>query len=400
MVRVLSRILGLPAPPEPPRQPRGSGIVREERERIGAMYEEPGVRPINAEVEPEPEPASIGTAPGPAVALEAPVRITADPDTNALVVSASLEDWKTLSEVIGELDVRRRQVFVEAIILEATVDKTRELGIEFRGTTPIDGGIGLGQVNLGRLGPAAADPTGLSGLVLAAASNEKITLPNGLEVPAHLALLRALETQTDLDILSAPNLVTTDNEEAEIIVGRNIPFVASRATNATNLDNLFTTIERYDVGITLRLLPRITADDYVHLQIFEEVSDIDRSTLLQEITGDPEQQLGPITTVRSASTMIGARDGQTVIIGGLLSDTIRHDERRVPFLADIPVLGNLFKSRDDRRMKTNLIVFLTPHVVDADWQMADLGKQQRRRMPADVRRNPLMHEPSWEGPSR
>jgi general secretion pathway protein D len=402
MVRVLSRILGLPAPPEPPRQPRGSGIVRHERERMDALqYQEPGVRAAaNTDIEPEPEPVSIGTAPGPAVTLEAPVRITADPDTNALVVSASLEDWKTLKEVIAELDVRRRQVFVEAIILEATVDKTRELGIEFRGTTSLDGGIGLGQVNLGRLGPAAVDPTGLSGLVLAAASNETITLPNGLEVPAHLALLRALETQTDLDILSAPNLVTTDNEEAEIIVGRNIPFVASRATDATNLSNLFTTIERYDVGITLRLLPRITADDYVHLQIFEEVSDIDRSALLQELVGDPEQDLGPITTVRSASTMIGARDGQTVIIGGLLADTIRHDERRVPFLADVPVLGNLFKSRDDRRVKTNLIVFLTPHVVDADWQMADLGKEQRRRMPADVRRNPLMNEPSWEGPSR
>ena len=400
MVRVLSRILGLPAPPEPPRRPRGSSILRNERERMETLLDpDAAVRAASAEVEPEPEPVSIGTAPGPAVTLEAPVRITADPDTNALVVSASLEDWKTLREVIAELDVRRRQVFVEAIILEATIDKTRELGIEFRGATPLDGGVGLGQVNLGRLGPASIDPTGLSGLILAAASNETIRLPNGAEVPAHAVLLRALETDSELDVLSAPNLVTTDNEEAEIIVGRNIPFVASRATDATNLSNLFTTIERYDVGITLRLTPRITADDYVHLEIFEEVSDIDRSDLLRDLVGDPEQ-LGPTTTVRSASTMIGARDGQTVVIGGLLADTIRRDERRVPFFADIPVLGNLFKSTEDRRVKTNLIVFLTPHVVDSDWQMADVGAQQRSRMPRDVQRNPLLNEPSWEGPSK
>jgi general secretion pathway protein D len=397
LVRVLSHILGLPAPPAPPPRPRGSSILRSEQQRMDGYPETNGVVHAKAEEEPAPEPASIGTGSG--VTLESPVRITADPDTNALVVSASLEDWKTLRQVIEELDVRRRQVFVEAIILEASIDKTRDLGIELRGATTLDGGVGFGQVNLGSLGPASADPTGLAGLILAAASNQKVRLPSGVEVPAHTALLHALETTTDLNVLSAPNLVTTDNEEAEIIVGRNIPFVASRATDATNLSNLFTTIERHDVGITLRLTPRITADDYVHLELFEEVSDIDRSDLLRDLVGDP-QQLGPTTTIRSASTMIGARDGQTVVIGGLLADTIRRDERRVPFLADVPVLGNLFKSTEDRRVKTNLIVFLTPHVIDSDWQMADVGEHQRARMPADARRNPLLHTPSWEGPAQ
>jgi len=397
MVRVLSRILGLPAPPEPPRRPRGSGILRAEYDRSEMLLDPDPVRRA-VDQEPPAEPVSIGTAPGPAVALEAPVRITADPDTNTLVVSASLEDWKTLQEIIAELDVRRRQVFVEAIILEVTVDRTRQLGIEFRGATGIDGGVGLGQVNLGGLVPASADPTGLSGLILAAASNKTITLPNGEEVPAQMVLLRALQTDSEVNVLSAPNLVTTDNEEAEIIVGRNIPFLTGQATTLTNTDNVFQTIERYDVGITLRLTPRITADDYVHLELFEEVSDIDRSALVREIV-DPEV-LGPTTTVRSASTMIGARDGQTVIIGGLLSDTIRHDERRVPFFADIPVIGNLFRSSSDQRVKTNLIVFLTPHLDDADWQMADLADDQRARMPPSARRNPLLNAPSWEGPAR
>jgi len=397
MVRVLSHILGLPAPPEPPRRARGSSIIRSAAER-GETLLDPNPVPRPGEAEPAAEPVSIATGGGPAVALEAPVRITADPDTNTLVVSASLEDWRTLSGVIADLDVRRRQVFVEAIILEATVDKTRQLGIEFRGVTSLDGGVGLGQVNLGGLVPANADPTGLSGLILAAASNKTVRLPNGEEVPAQMVLLRALQTDSELDVLSAPNLVTTDNEEAEIIIGRNIPFLAGQATTVINPDSLFNTIERYDVGITLRLTPRITADNYVHLDVFEEVSDIDRSDFVRDFV-NPEQ-LGPTTTVRSASTMIGARDGQTVIIGGLLSDTIRHDERRVPFFSDIPVLGNLFRSSDDRRVKTNLIVFLTPHVVDSDLQMADLGVQQRSRLPADVRRNPLLNEPSWEGPAR
>src|SRR4029450_12127240 len=134
----------------------------------------------------------------------APWRLPADPATNTLVVSATPADWQTLQGVIADLDVRRRQVFVEAIVLEATTDKLRPLGIGLRGAT-----------QAGRM-------------------------PNGQEVPAFTALLTALENQSDVDVLSAPNMVTTDNEEAEIVVGRNVPFVASRATSSSNLSNLFT----------------------------------------------------------------------------------------------------------------------------------------------------------------
>src|SRR4029077_14145834 len=135
--------------------------------------------------------------------------------------------------------------------------------------------LGFGQVHLSSLGTAVTNPTSLPGLILAAASNKLVRLRNGQEVPAYTTLLTALETESNVDVLSAPNMVTTDNEEAEIVVGSNVPFVASRATSSSNLSNLFTTIERQDVGITLRLTPRITADDFVHLSLFEEVSDID-----------------------------------------------------------------------------------------------------------------------------
>jgi general secretion pathway protein D len=398
LVRVLSQLLGLPPPPPPPQKERGSSIMRSSLRDEAAIppygYDGGMGEPPPAPRPPQPEPVSTGT--GAAIPLEAPVRVTADPATNTLVVSATPADWQTLHGVITDLDVRRRQVFVEAIILEATTDRLRALGIELRGATELGGSsIGFGQVNLSALGTAALDPTSLPGLLLAAASSKTVRLPNGQEVPAFTALLTALENQSDVDVLSAPNMVTTDNEEAEIVVGRNVPFVASRATSSSNLSNLFTTIERRDVGITLRLTPRITADDFVHLTLFEEVSDID--PIPNPAVGDPNL-VGPTTTIRSASTVVGAHDAQTVVIGGLLADTVRVDERGVPFLKDVPVLGNLFKRDDTRRVKTNLLVFLTPHVIASDRQMADNSLRERARMPPRVQRSPTLRGRSWQPP--
>jgi general secretion pathway protein D len=376
LVRVLAQLVGAPLPPEPERRPQGSSFMRRgERQRgadvgydggAGLPPEAPSVRA---------EPASTGTAAS--IPLEAPVRITADPATNALIVSASPQDWRTLSRVIGQLDVRRRQVFVEAIILEVTTEKLRALGVEFQGTASTGSAVGLGQLNLSALGVAGSDPLSLPGLLLAAASNNTVTLPSGQQVPAYSLLLTALQQDRDVNVLSAPNVVTTDNEEAEIVVGRNVPFVASRATSSSNLSNLFTTIERHDVGITLRMTPQIIDDDYVRLTVFEEVSDIDVAAT--EVVGDP-QLVGPTTTVRSASTVVAARNGQTIVIGGLLSDSVRENESGVPFLSDVPVLGNLFRRTDDRRVKTNLLAFLTPHVIASDSQMAARSAEQRAKM--------------------
>ena len=275
----------------------------------------------------------------------------------------------------------------------------RALGVEFRATAQLDGGVGLAQTNLNPLTSALTDPTSLAGLVLAAASNQKVRLPNGQEVPAQTALLTALQNDTTVNVLSAPNLITTDNEEAEIVVGRNVPFVASRATSASNLQNLFTTIVRQDVGITLRLTPQITADDFVRLNLFEEVSDIVPTI----DAGDPNQ-VGPTTTIRSASTEVAAHDGQTVVIGGLLSDTVRGTETAVPYFSRIPVLGALFRHNEDRRMKTNLLVFLTPHIIATDEQMAENSLRERERMrsgmPRGLRHQPTLTGRGWRAPGR
>jgi general secretion pathway protein D len=398
LVRVLGHLLGLPVGPPPPPRAQGSSLMRAAARRgpAGLGYDgELGAPPAPA---PAVETSAEGSA-SPAIPLTAPVRITADPATNALVVSCTPADWQTLRDVIEQLDVRRRQVFVEAIILEATLERTRALGVEFQAAGSAgDEGI-LAQAMLRPAAEAVADPTSLAGLLLAAASNQSVTLPDGRQVPAHTVLLTALETDAEVNILSAPNLITTDNEEAEIVVGRNVPFVASRATSGTNLANLFTTVERHDVGITLRLTPQITADDFVRLTLFEEVSDIDPTAA--PVVGDPAL-VGPTTTVRSATTAVAARDGQTVVIGGLLADTVRGSERAVPYLGRIPVFGALFRRDDHRRMKTNLLVFLTPHIIGSDADMAERSHEERERMraalPRALRERPPLVGPSWAPP--
>lgn len=396
LVRVLAQLLGLPAPPPEPEKARGSLLSRSRSREVVVPYGydaglgEPPLQPPPA---PRAEPVSTGQEG--AVPLEAPVRLTADPATNSIIVSATAADWQTLRRVVTELDVRRRQVFVEAIVVETTADKLRALGVELQGAASTGAGVGLGQVNLSALGTAVQDPTSLPGLILAAASSQTVRLPNGKEVPAYTALLTALQTDSEVNVLSAPNMVTTDNEEAEIVVGRNVPFVASRATSASNLSNLFTTIERHDVGITLRLTPQITADDYVRMTLFEEVSDID--PIPDPAVGDPNL-VGPTTTVRSASTVVGARHAQTVVIGGLLADTIRLRDRGVPFMQDIPVLGALFRREERTRVKTNLLVFLTPHVLATDAELTEHARAQRERMPRLLRDGAIMRGPGWDDP--
>jgi general secretion pathway protein D len=399
LVRVLATLLGLPPVPAPPPAPHGSSFMRTAaRQAAGRGYdgqigEPPPVPPATLEA----TPAGAGTG----MPLEAPIRVTADPATNALVVSATPADWETLRPVIEQLDVRRRQVFVEAIILEATLEKTRALGVDFRLAGATGDAVGLVQGNVSpppSLLSTSANPSSVAGLLLAAASNKMVRLPSGEEVPAQALLLTALETESDVNLLSAPTLVATDNEEAEIIVGQNVPFVASRATSSSNLENLFTTIERQDVGITLRLTPQITGDDFVRLTLFQEVSDIVPGTDV----GRRAEDLGPTTTVRSASTAVAARNGQTVVIGGLLADAVRSAERRVPFFGRIPVLGAFFRWDDDRRQKTNLLVFLTPHVLTSDEQVATRALAERERMraalPPGRRQQPALAGPSWRPP--
>ena len=329
--------------------------------------------------------------------FEGTVRLTADPATNALIINASPQDFETLKEVIEKLDVRRRQVYVEAIVAEVSLDKTRALGIEFQGASGLPNGVGIGRTNLSGDINSVANPASLAnlqGLILAAASSQTITV-NGVSVPAQQAILRALETEQDANILSAPTILTSDNQEAEIVSGQNLPFIASRSTSEVNLANTFATIERRDVGITLRITPQISEGGTVRLDIFEEVSDV---------IGQPDPQLGPTTTIRSATTTVVAKDGQTVVIGGLIFDTKNKGVTKVPYISDIPVIGNFFSFRSDRNRKTNLLIFLTPHIIRSERDQRNLSvaeREDKMRKPFEDRglRAPhweQLYKPSWE----
>jgi general secretion pathway protein D len=360
---------------------RSLNIPRRERrvnrdQRLGRSSGNYGSGSDRGSVAPQlPSIPQIGGAvAGNAPEFSSEVSISADPSTNSLLISAAPQDFAILKSVIEQLDVRRKQVYVEAIILEVSMQRARELGIELQYGFSLGGeGVALGRTQLKDLNAALSDPASLSGLLLAAASNKTVTLPDGTQVPAQVALLRAAQTSSDINVLSAPTLLTADNQEAEILVGQNVPFIASRATDTTQLRNLFANVQREDVGITLRLTPQISEGEAVRLDVYEEVS-----AIVPTVVGDPNL-VGPTTSVRSASTTVIAKSGQTVVIGGLISDNSLRQRSGVPYLQDIPVLGNFFRTDGANSDKINLLIFLTPHIVRDDTEIAAYSTGERDR---------------------
>jgi general secretion pathway protein D len=323
--------------------------------------------------------ASAGSG-APAIEFESGVRITADPATNSLVISAAPQDYAILEEVIQKLDIARRQVLVEAIIFEISLTRAKQLGIELQGAVEAGNAVGFARTSFRNLNTVTNAATGdisglgsLSGLLAALISKQSIELADGTKIPASAAILSALQSTVGVNVLSAPTILTTDNEEAEIVVGQNVPFVTSRSTNETNLQNTFSQIDRRDVGITLRLTPQISEGDSVRLLIFQEVSAL--------VQTPPEQvlQLGPTTTVRSATTNVVVEDAETVAIGGLISDTLTNTDSGVPYLTDIPVVGQLFRFQDRRKEKVNLIILLTPHIIRDENAMASVTAGEKAR---------------------
>ncbi|VAX22958.1 General secretion pathway protein D [hydrothermal vent metagenome] len=296
-----------------------------------------------------------------AVQLQSHVTVTPDKSSNSLVVTASREDYKTIKEVIEKLDRRRKQVFVEALIMEITTDRKRQFGVEWRSTkdftgkgAAVIGGLDFGNINAVAQNPLNA-PQGLSiGVVdgvISFAGTDFLNLG---------ALINALKTESGINILSTPNIMTTDNKEAEIVVAQNVPFVTGVSQNTGG--STLTSIERKNIGITLRIKPQISESDIVKLDVYQEISSISPTQL------DKAQDL--ITFTRSVDTTVVVRDGQNIVIGGLIRDNLNDIERKVPFLGDIPLLGWLFKSQTKRKEKTNLLIFLTPHIINNDIDVA------------------------------
>ncbi|MEF8834373.1 MAG: type II secretion system secretin GspD [Halofilum sp. (in: g-proteobacteria)] len=284
------------------------------------------------------------------------VVIQADQNTNALIMTGPPDRLEGLESIIRQLDIRRAQVLVEAIIAEISQDKARELGVQFVGADTSGNGdtpaaltsFGSGGSNILELATESALPD--SGLTLGGLSEGASGTDFGV-------LIRALASDANNNILSTPSLVTLDNEEAEIVVGQNVPFVTgSFSSNQTggSATNPFQTIERRDVGITLKVKPQINEGDTVKMDIEQEVSSLSSSA---QTTSDV------VTNKRSLKTTVLVQDDQTLVLGGLIDDTIRTTDERVPLLGDIPVLGRLFRYQRTSKIKQNLMVFLHPRIL-------------------------------------
>lgn len=308
--------------------------------------------------------------------FESGVFVTPDKATNSLVVVASPEDYETLKDVIAKLDIRRRQVYVEAAIMEISLDKQRELGIEFRSMDTASSGntTSFGGTNFGNIGSASSSGTsGLSDMLGLAVGIVKGTFTyNGTEYLNIGALIRAMQSESGVNILSTPNLLTTDNQKAEIMVGENVPFITGKSQSSSGTTT--TTVERKDVGISLKITPQISSDDHVKLEIYQEIS------ALKESTEFDTNEVGPVTTKRSANTTVVVRDKQTVAIAGLIRDDKNTTDYKVPFLGDIPILGWLFKYQTKKDVKTNLMVFLTPHIIREAEEIDKITTEKKEKM--------------------
>lgn len=320
-------------------------------------------------------------------AIDNDVDIRADEATNSLIITAPPQTMRNLKQVIAKLDIRRSQVLVEAIIAEVTANDVKNLGVQWyaagsSGTIPV-GLIDFSNAGASVLGLAAnyynqqkggnisvdnkGRPTAIATGATAGIGNDKAGI-----------LINALNALNDSNILSTPSLLVMDNEEAEFLVGENIPYVTgSFTTNTNGSSNPFQTVERQDVGIKLNIKPQISEGDTIALNIYQEVSNV--------ISVDTQQ--GPTTGKRALRTTVLVEDDQVLVLGGLIDNQVSGDVQKVPLLGDVPVVGNLFKSTKKSNKKRNLMIFIRPRIL-RNRQSANYATQEKYD---HVRRAQLAH---------
>jgi len=316
-------------------------------------------------------PASPGAAAARPAATGAASRaeaslVQADEATNALIINAPDATYNNLRAVIEKLDVRRTQVYVEAMIVEMSTDAAHELGVQWSGDATAGSGNVVAVQNFPNANPsllgAIANPasTASAGGLLLGYIGDQVTLPDGTVVRTLGALARALEQRNLANILSTPNLMTLDNAEAKIVVGQNVPFVTGSFAQAAGATpgaavNPFQTIERKDVGLTLKIKPQVSEGGLLKLDIYQEISSVEPTA------GTGASDL--ITNKRSIETKVLVDDGHTIVLGGLIEDNRTESEQSVPFLGSIPYLGALFRYKQKTGRRTNLMVFLRPNIL-------------------------------------
>ncbi|MEC8380596.1 MAG: type II secretion system secretin GspD, partial [Myxococcota bacterium] len=305
-------------------------------------------------------------------AFDSGVRITSDENTNSLVIIATPDQIRYIKQVIDKLDIRRKQVFIEAVILELASDESQEFGLGAHlGKPNEDGSLSIfsTQLNGSSLGLSADLLSGMAMGVFGEPVSVSVSDGAGgaadLAIPAFGIALNALQSNSAVNILSTPNIMTMDNEEASIVVGRNIPFPVS--TGRDNNNNPIISYQREDVATTLKVTPQVNESNYVTLTVFQEVQEVE-----EDSQGLDVSTAGFITSKRSADTTVVVKDNQTIVIGGLIGSTDTEVETKIPILGDIPVLGRLFRGKRISQRKSNMLIFLTPHVIDDEADLEEV----------------------------
>jgi len=311
--------------------------------------------------------AAGGAQAAPAAGADRSVTIWADPSINALVVTAPPKIMRSLMQVVDRLDIRRAQVIIEAMLVEVTADATRDLGVNWI----VDGSgdnflVGLFNQAIG--GVSLADIARGYDSITGGENGTPIAAPGGFTIAAgrrqdsgtnFAAILRALAGNGDTNVVSMPSVITLDNEEAQIKVAQEVPFITGQYTTTggggTTQPNPFTTIQRQEVGTILKITPQITEEDTILLKIEQEASGI--AAAAQQVASDI------VTNKRTISTRVLVDDGSMIVLGGLIEDRLTESESKVPFLGSIPVFGELFRTRSTQLTKTNLMVFIRPRVL-------------------------------------
>ena len=307
--------------------------------------------------------------------LSKDIKVVADPSTNSLVITARPDEFDALSDIIKRLDIVRKQVFIEALIMEVNSERSMNFGVSWAAAGDVNDITGIGGVNL-------SDSS-----VSLSSSNKMVSLPSGISLGAIFSdafsiggtsyniqsILNLTKGDTDVEVLSTPQLLTLDNEEATVEVVDNIPYTKE---STTRNDNDFTTqsMDYKDVGVKLKITPRISDSGALRLEVEQEVSRVTQGLVS---LSNGEQIVAPTTRKRTVKSTIRLLDGQTAVIGGLLDDSMTYTEQQVPLLSEIPVLGWLFKNRSKETTRTNLYVFITPKVIRSFDDSADLTYEKQ-----------------------
>ena len=305
------------------------------------------------------------------------VQVSADKASNSLVITAKQEEFEALKSVIDDLDQPRAQVYVEAAIMEVSADTGLDVGINWQGAAE----LGNEGVAFGTIGGPVADPTKDSQLANkqyggSGAALGILSFPFTFDDNTYYSLssfIKASQTDNQVDVISTPQLLTMENEEAKVVVAENRPFITSREITS-DTDREFSNIEYKDVGVTLKVTPQINEQGSVKMDIYQELSRVQQKAV-PGITAKT-----PVTSKRTAETRVEVQDGQTAVIAGLIEEKSTQRNTGVPLLNRFPVLGWLFKQRSQQESKKNLMVFLTPHVVRSDQQMRSLWSEKQKRI--------------------